>query len=355
MEKKDRILAAPVVNDHIAQASVANVPAKVSATVVLGGISKEHLTRLFAKYSSIIREHLASATDEKRITKIFDTYRYTSKHQSALILTTDECNKHYNLPHDLVKRYAGAQGVLVFIAEEIRANSDLTSDTTISSFSDDYSKLVIAITSDLPLYYGINQLPTHIYTDPLYIFTDGASNTKPPHATGWAVYFDRTSTKTMIYSAMAPQEDDNGAITKKTNNQAEGLAIVTALKYLHDNDICYPVVLVSDSMLYINIITSYMHTWYLQDKEFRGNTTAKTPVKNRKIIVDLYKYYTSCIKKNPHLTIKHIASHRSPPFDLNSLEYRLYMGNKLADEYACAAKSLPDFEPRVQNMFERHK
>jgi ribonuclease HI len=183
-----------------------------------------------------------------------------------------------------------------------------------------------------------------------HIFTDGASDVRTkPRKAGWAFYYSIGNKNIVGYGPLAQQRDDSGSLLEKTNNQAEGIAIIKALNFLNNNRIKCKVILVTDSQLYVKIIKQYMHTWYEQDRQFKCNTSSGTPVKNAAIIREIYRLYMERIAKF-ELDIVHVHSHRKAPNDLDSYEYKLWAGNNIADKYACEGReSLDEKEFRLDS------
>jgi hypothetical protein len=86
-----------------------------------------------------------------------------------------------------------------------------------------------------------------------------------------------------------------------------------------------PITIITDSMLYINIITDYMHKWVINDFSAKKDGG---PIANVEIVKQLYDLYTD------NITMMHIKSHKKPPLDINTIEHLYWLGNAIADKFA---------------------
>ena len=161
---------------------------------------------------------------------------------------------------------------------------------------------------------------------------------KSDNVGGWAMFVDGGEHDGVIIYARVPDHVDDESCNV-TNNRGELLAMKAAIQFCVDN-IDVPVEIVADSMYCINTVTDWMHRWYKLDNTFQTKSDGQ-PIKNSDIIADLYKL---CQSLKFTLFFRHIKSHKHPPSDEGSLEYRLWYGNYCADKYAVAGKKLPNFD-----------
>jgi len=148
------------------------------------------------------------------------------------------------------------------------------------------------------------------------VFCDGASNQRTKASFG--VFFkdgdDRNIGKVLN-------------IDNPTNNKAELYGIWASLK-LTDSDV--PLIIYSDSRYSINCLTKWYKNWMKN-----GWKTAKgDDVLNKRLIQKILK-----LLDNRNVQFTHVNAHRKPPTNKHSLEYKLWYGNKMADQLATEAYS----------------
>jgi len=153
----------------------------------------------------------------------------------------------------------------------------------------------------------------------IHIYTDGSASKT---GTGWAFYIQNGYYDGNVYHS----------VTTGTMQRAEGLAIVHALQFIIDYKILEPITLVTDSMLYINIITTYMKYWAKQSPPF-SKTSNGTPIANLDIVLKIYEQYNYILKYTT-IELIHQKSHKPAPLDVKSIEYSYWLGNSIADKYA---------------------
>lgn len=142
------------------------------------------------------------------------------------------------------------------------------------------------------------------------VYTDGSciNNGKKTARSGIGIYFN---------------ENDNRNISAKytdrpSNQRAELYAIIVAIKLLKPEEIKKCVVIHTDSMYSINCVTKWYSTW----EKKNWVTSKKKPVKNLKLIKELYHLIHTY-----NINLKHIRSHTNKK-DIHSI------GNQKADHLA---------------------
>ena len=142
-------------------------------------------------------------------------------------------------------------------------------------------------------------------------------------------------------------------ITKATNNVAELLAILIAIRDLipyikNESHSSNPpiIVIYSDSQYAINSVTKWAHVWKkagwkkksgkakgsaLANPKAKGSALAnhKNEIKNLEIIKEIYNYCEIY-----RIKFVHINSHMPEPLYKNSIEWKLWYGNDMADKLA---------------------
>ena len=86
----------------------------------------------------------------------------------------------------------------------------------------------------------------------------------------------------------------------------------------------------TDSMYSINCIEKWCKSWLKNNwKNAKGQD-----VKNQDIIKSILEYQTNITSKNLNITLKfkHVFSHTKQPSDKDSLQYKLWYGNKKVDD-----------------------
>jgi len=114
---------------------------------------------------------------------------------------------------------------------------------------------------------------------------------------------------------------------KITNQTMELLACLEALSNIEINDIIY---LYTDSQYVVKSMTEWAKKW--ETNNWLGAN--KKPIENLDIVKSLYQ-----LVKNKKVIFKHIRSHQNPPNNINSIEYKHWYGNKMADELATKANN----------------
>ena len=180
-----------------------------------------------------------------------------------------------------------------------------------------------------------------------YIFTDGACGVKHPRSAGWAMAFVNGKTCFLEYASSRRIKDGDEEL-ELTNQQAEGLAILNALKFLRKKRFLHDAVIITDSQFWIDLITNWMHKWYERSPDFSSKAGPNSKIANRELVSEIYKYWTLCNNKthsrlsylqgNNSIEFIHVNSHRKPPSDKTSFEFFLWQGNQLVDHFACIAK-----------------
>jgi ribonuclease HI len=163
--------------------------------------------------------------------------------------------------------------------------------------------------------------------DKLYIFTDGSclNNGKKSSIGSIGIYFDNDN----INNISQIINDDN----KITNQTMELLACIQALntikEKINNNELTTKIIYVyTDSTYVINCITKWYNSW----QKNNWKTSKGKDVENKELIEVLYNL------KNENITIfKHVKAHQPEPNDKNSLEYKLWYGNNIADKLATNA------------------
>jgi ribonuclease HI len=163
--------------------------------------------------------------------------------------------------------------------------------------------------------------------DKLYIFTDGSclNNGKKSSIGSIGIYFDNDN----INNISQIIDDDN----KITNQTMELLACIQALNIIkekiNNNELTTKIIYVyTDSTYVINCITKWYNNW----QKNNWKTSKGKDVENKELIEVLYNL------KNENITIfKHVKAHQPEPNDKNSLKYKLWYGNNIADKLATNA------------------
>lgn len=162
----------------------------------------------------------------------------------------------------------------------------------------------------------------------LYIFSDGGckSNGKKKTSAGYSVFFT---------------EDENSPFCKfnktdiifdePTNNKAELSAILLIFEIIYNNiDLfkTYEILICTDSMYSINCIDKWSKNWVKNNwKNAKGEN-----VKNQDIIKNILEKKKYINDQNIKTTFNHVFSHLQEPDDKNSLQYKLWYGNKKVDD-----------------------
>jgi ribonuclease HI len=155
------------------------------------------------------------------------------------------------------------------------------------------------------------------------IFTDGScfnnGSKHLKHYGGIGVYFSDNSI-TNISESLESNE-------KQTNNTAELKACIRAIEVASTLDLKNRIVIYSDSTYVINCITKWYKNWVKNGwQKYNYTNKKKMPVKNKKLIIDLYK-----LCNEYSIELRHCKAHGNMPIDKKSKEYYLWNGNRMAD------------------------
>ena len=156
------------------------------------------------------------------------------------------------------------------------------------------------------------------------IFTDGSTlnnQQKGKRRGGVGVFFGDDDKRNISF----PLKESK--YFKVTNQVAELTACVKGIETLigTQKTMARQIVIYTDSMYIVNSISSWAKNWEKNDwKKSNGRT-----VENLKLIRKLYYY---CL--NLGIILRHVKSHKNPPTDKNSKEYKLWYGNYMADKLA---------------------
>jgi ribonuclease HI len=91
----------------------------------------------------------------------------------------------------------------------------------------------------------------------------------------------------------------------------------------------FRIILYSDSEYSINCISKWAPNWERNGWQKKGGKKADREIKNVELIKKLYKAYTT-----QRIKFVHINSHLKEPSNKNSVEWRLWYGNDMADRLA---------------------
>lgn len=173
-------------------------------------------------------------------------------------------------------------------------------------------------------------------------FTDGSTlgNGGRNALGGIGVYFpDHLELKPVALNyAKFVIENPSLELKEATNNITELLAISIAIqiltsKFVKDHSEKHisklRIILYSDSEYSINCITKWASSWEKNGWKKKGGKKTDREIKNLELIKKLYKAYTS-----QRIKFVHINSHLKEPSNRNSLEWRLWHGNDMADRLA---------------------
>ena len=197
----------------------------------------------------------------------------------------------------------------------------------------------------------------------LEVFTDGSAinNGNKNVKSGMGIYYPDSSLSSnkSINCNQFIIDNPQYNITKATNNVAELLAILIAIRDLipyvkHESQSSNTpiIVIYSDSQYSINSVTKWAHGWKKAGwKKKSGKATAKSlanpktkalalanpkalaksknEIKNLEIIKEIYNYCEVY-----RIKFVHINSHMPEPSDKNSVEWKLWYGNDMADKLA---------------------
>lgn len=151
------------------------------------------------------------------------------------------------------------------------------------------------------------------------IFTDGGArnNGKKDCKAAWAVFFGD-----------GDEMNEAGMVSSEPSNQkAELYAIYSGLKKLEHIPIDpeEEIVFITDSQFSIDCLTK----WYKRWDKFGWKTYKGDPVKHAIIIQESIE-----LAKKYKVKFTHINSHKIPPLDKGSEEYKIWYGNFTVDKMA---------------------
>lgn len=163
----------------------------------------------------------------------------------------------------------------------------------------------------------------------LYIFSDGncKGNGKKNARGGYSVYFGENLpfSQFNITGLSRPNDDD----PIPTNNKMELSGIRYIFKTLSENQEIFKdinIVIVSDSQYSINAITKWSDNWVKNG----WKNSKKQDVKNKELIKDILELKNKTIG-NLNVKFKHVFSHLQEPKNKESLEWKLFNGNRIVD------------------------
>jgi len=175
----------------------------------------------------------------------------------------------------------------------------------------------------------INDSVKTFASDDIIVFTDGSTfnnqaKDKSKARAGVGVFFGDKDKRNISFSL-------NGTKFKKTNQVAEILAIIMAIETLIQTQLIGKknIVIYSDSMYCINIITKWAKNWEKNDWKKSNNKK----VENITLVKKMYY-----LAKNLNVRMVHVRSHKSEP-SKDSNEYFKWYGNMMADKLATRASS----------------
>ena len=156
------------------------------------------------------------------------------------------------------------------------------------------------------------------------IFTDGSTfnngNKKKIKYGGLGVYFPNDEVENISMN-----------VENATNNICELKACIVGINALvnspsfHNHDDNDKIIVYSDSEYVIKSITSWIKVW-----EKNGwKTKSKKPVKNKELMIELNELY-----KTYNIEFIHVRSHQPKPSNEDSIKYKLWYGNYMADKLA---------------------
>ena len=153
------------------------------------------------------------------------------------------------------------------------------------------------------------------------VFVDGgcSGNGKKDAKAGFSVHFENHP----IFGATKK-------IDGNTNNAAELSSILYSFNIINTHSKEFQdknVIIISDSMYSIKCVNSLSKQW-LQNG---FKTSVGKDVLNKEIIMEILKIKEELKLKKINVSFKHIFSHKPPPQDVESNEYKLWFFNNLVD------------------------
>jgi ribonuclease HI len=155
-----------------------------------------------------------------------------------------------------------------------------------------------------------------------YIFVDGGciDNGKKNARAAFSVIFE----KHHIFNTCKLLKN------KPTNNRAELQAILHSFKIINNNQSEFKnhcITIVSDSMYSINCIDNWSQKWIINGfKASNGKI-----ISNKDLVQDILNIKQKLQLNGLFITFQHINSHQAKPYNINSLEYKLWYYNYLVD------------------------
>tara|TARA_B110000908_G_C10228825_1_gene439480 strand:+ start:793 stop:1335 length:543 start_codon:yes stop_codon:yes gene_type:complete len=163
----------------------------------------------------------------------------------------------------------------------------------------------------------------------IIIFTDGSAfnnqaKDKSKTRAGVGVFFGDKDKRNISFSL-------NGTKYKKSNQVSEILAIIMGIEKLIETQlICKKkIVIYSDSMYCINIITKWAKAWKKNNWKKSNNKL----VENLKLVKKMYY-----LANNLKVMMVHVKAHKTEPKKTSS-DYFKWYGNMMADKLATKASS----------------
>ena len=173
-------------------------------------------------------------------------------------------------------------------------------------------------------------------------FTDGSTlgNGSKNALGGIGVYFPESVgiNNVSLNYAKFVIENPEYAMNKATNNITELLAISIAIQLLTskfkreypDKPIdSFRIIIFTDSEYSINCITKWASGWEKNGWRKKGSKKSDQEIKNLELIKKMYKTYTL-----QRIKFVHVNSHTKEPSNKNSVEWRIWHGNEMADKLA---------------------
>lgn len=153
------------------------------------------------------------------------------------------------------------------------------------------------------------------------IFTDGSADNLTKTNGGIGVYF--YDEKYQMYNISRKSK-----IKEPTNQKMELLAIISAIKTCKKNKLEGKINIYTDSKYSIDIITKYVHIWK-NNKWMRKVGNKNKPICNLNLVKEFYR-----LNNNSTVEYIHVRGHKKEPEDKNSIEWKKWYGNKMADKLA---------------------
>lgn len=160
-----------------------------------------------------------------------------------------------------------------------------------------------------------------------YIFTDGGckKNGKSGAIAGYSVFFTEDE-DSIFYNFNTTKK----VLIEPTNNKAELSGIKYIFQTIYENKDLFKdkkVVICTDSMYCINCIEKWSKNW----KSNNWMNAKGESVKNQDIIKKILDI-KDILQDFLEIKFKHVFSHIQEPIDKNSLQYKLWYGNKVVDD-----------------------